>query len=419
MDPEVLRRRARMSQSGAEHEQTRIAERGTDPDYIQHLEDFDRLSHEQIHHRVQAINPGEIHTAAQVWVSIADSMFGALSTLHATVQSALSDGMSGHIADAAAVAARRFVQDATDIAEIAHSTGHRLIATAYGAEAVRKTVPPPMTHGSASAREEQRQIALAALDANYIPIYPPAGAGVPAFFTVMTPGGDASAENLGGASDSGAGPDTPDTAGLRTTPARGTWGSPGSTSGTDEPEASPDTRAASTNSPGTQSIPRTGTGADGHDPADQTPANPNSVSQRDRAPDPTAIETTPATATPGSPFSPIGHPNTPPSLHPTPTAPDPGHSFPGPANPESPTQPRSLTPRDLPSPGGTGMLPGMYAPGSRTGTDPDSSHRCPAYLIRNREDELLGNPLPHVPQTIGAEFPAASNDLAPPDDDLT
>ncbi|AYF77821.1 hypothetical protein D7D52_32890 [Nocardia yunnanensis] len=53
----------------------------------------------------------------------------------------------------------------------------------------------------------------------------------------------------------------------------------------------------------------------------------------------------------------------------------------------------------------------MFAPG-RADRSPDIDHRSPDWLIRNRQEELLGHPLPHVPATLGAEFPSARYDLA-------
>ncbi|BEK86768.1 hypothetical protein [Nocardia seriolae] len=426
MDPEALRRRAAMSQSGAEHEQTDIAGRGTDPDYIRRLEDFDRFSHEQIHRRVQAMNPGDMHRVAETWISIADSMFGALTVLHASVQSTLADGMAGNIADAAAASARRFVRDATDIAEIAQSTGHRRTAAAYGAEAVRKTVPPPLIHGSPNVREKQRQIALAALDANYTPIYPPAGSGIPAFFTVMAPGDEAAGEDWRGARDSGPTPGAPEPG-----PGPGTSGTspliePASyardgSDGTDEPGAqSPDTSMAGTNPADARDISRTGARGDTLSPGYVSP-NTDDRSRRDSS----DLDTRPATiAPPENPLTtgrtppPTGKPAAPARPHATPATPDPGHSFPGPLKPGTPTQPRSLTPADGPGSSGSAIPPGLFTPGSRAGTDPDSAHRCPPWLIRDRQDELLGSPLPHVPPTLGAEFPSARYDLTPPEHSL-
>lgn len=141
MDPDALRRSARQSQAGAEREQARVGGHGVDPDYIHRLEHFESFTHPQLYHRVQAMNPGEMHAAADIWVGIADSLWGAAQGLHNTAQAALAEGMAGHIADAADLAARRFVQDAMDVADIAHTTGTRITAAAYGAEAVRRTVP--------------------------------------------------------------------------------------------------------------------------------------------------------------------------------------------------------------------------------------------------------------------------------------
>ncbi|MGW5108862.1 hypothetical protein [Nocardia sp. NPDC004123] len=408
MEPEALRRRARLSQSGAEHEQSRIAIRGLDPDYIRHLEHFPGFTHEQIHSRVQAMNPGDMHTAAQIWVSIADSMFGALSTLHATVQTTLADAMSGHLADAAETAARQFVRDATDVAEIAHSTGHRVIAAAYGAEAVRKTVPPPVPDAPADAKDEQYHLALAALDANYVPIYPPAGTAVPAFFALRSPG-DIASENLGGTPDS-----APDT-GRPTTPISNTRSGPGGSH--DLEPGSPGTAATAADPGDSQHLPGSGTDADAQDPAYRSPDRRMPGDQPSTAPHQTDPETEPVAATPlTSPFTPTpgGHPAIP--FSPTPTTPDPGRSFPGPPSPEPLTQPRQPNSPNLSTPPGSGPS-GMFAPGGRPTTDPDSSHRTPPWLIRDRQDELLGTPLPHVPPTIGAEFPAARNDLMQTDVD--
>ncbi|MGW2662761.1 PPE domain-containing protein [Nocardia tengchongensis] len=429
MEPEALRRRARLSQAGAEHDQTRLSGRDTDPDYIRDLEHFPSLTHRQIHDRVQAMRPADLHTAADTWISIADSIFGAVTTLHATVQTALTDSMSGHLADAAATAARRFVQDATDTAEITHSTGHRIIATAYAAEALRKTVPPPKTDGPTADRDEQYHLALAALDANYTPIYPPAGAGVPAFFTVMTPAGAAGAFS-GGATD----PAAALTEGSAFTPQSAAPGGqvPGGFLGTRQQVSDP--TASSTNAPVPQSIPGLRDALDTNSPTsrstapDKTDQGPESSPnhQSSNTARPLDVGTTPATTTgPGSPTrtattptadpARTGRPTTPsptfPWSHPfSPNPfPDPSHSFPGPPSPEPTTPTRPLTTLDRPATAAA-TPPGMFAPGTRANQSPETSHRCPTWLVRDRQDELLGAALPHVAPILGAEFPSARND---------
>ncbi|MFE5284831.1 hypothetical protein ACFRAQ_07645 [Nocardia sp. NPDC056611] len=429
MEPEALRRSARLSQSGAEHDQARLTHRTADPDYIDHVEDFTRLSHQQIHDAVQAMNPCDMHTAADTWVTIADSIFGAVTTLHATIHTALADTMTGHLADAAAAAARRFVQDATDTAEIAHSTGHRMIAAAFGAEALRKTVPPPVTDGPASDRDEQYQLALAALDANYTPIYPPAGSGIPAFFTITAPGAADASGNSSGATD----PSRPfDTRAITTpgsTPDLDAWRNPADPD-THRPQAGEET-ASATNSPFAQRIPQdqatsddpealhrsaTDPGADrwrpDTDPDHRSPTPSTTTGTHPTATLPTSTAPTDDPARTGHPTSPTGPPSNRYSPNPFP---DLTRSFRGPTVPEPTTQPRPVTPQVRPESPSTAMPPGMFAPGTRP-TTPESAHTCPPWLIRNRENELLGSPLPHVQPTLGAEFPSAR--IAPTPDDL-
>ncbi|MGW4352906.1 PPE domain-containing protein [Nocardia sp. NPDC004582] len=431
MEPEALRRSARLSQSGAEHDQARLAGRATDPDYIDRVEDFTQLSHHRIHDCVQAMNPGDLRTAADTWVTIADSIFGAVTTLHATIHTALADSMTGRLADAAAAAARRFVQDATDTAEITHSTGHRMIAAAFGAEALRKTVPPPVTHGSRFDRDEQYQLALAALDANYTPIYPPAGSGIPAFFAITAPGESDASGNTGGATDpTPASNPLSDTA-LGPTSNRYAMGNPADL-GEHRPQATD--RTTPTNSSAAQPIPQhrsdlgepaiaSGQAADpaadrwsshsDHDhPSTTADTHPAAIPS---SPSPLSTPPVGEPTRPGHPASPVG---TPPNRYSPIPFPDPARSFPAPITPEPATQPRPLTPPSRPESPTTAIPPGMFAPAART-PNPDAAHTCPPWLLRNRENELLGTPPPHVRPTLGAEFPSAGIAPAPaPDDHL-
>ncbi|GAB2511723.1 hypothetical protein [Nocardia heshunensis] len=428
MEPEALRRRARMSQSGAEHEQSRVPGHDLDPDYIRALEHFPALSHQQIHDAVEAMNPGAMHRAADSWITIADSIFGALTTLHATIQTTLSEALSGEMAEAADHSARRFITEATTTAEITQSTGHRILAAAYGAEALRKTVPPPAPHASPNAREELRQMALAALDANYTPIYPPSGAHIPAFFTVMTPGGGVAIENAGGTAESVPDIEAPDTGWAHAAPAPEV---PASADVAERPGQLPSITPATTDPAAAHGIPTSAAAvADTGNLAGQTPNRAGWGGGQTYTPHPDAIETSPATFDPGdTPPSPTGQP-TPTAkpatewpratlVSPTPDGivPDPGRSYPAPPNLESPTGPRTSIRTPAPDSPGSGLPGGMFAPTNRSATDSDTLHHSPNWLIRNRQDELLGTPLPYVPPTIGAEILAARNDLARPHDD--
>ncbi|MEV6073112.1 hypothetical protein AB0L82_41775 [Nocardia sp. NPDC052001] len=451
MDPKKLRHSAEQAQQGAQREQGRISQGGVDPDYIQRLEHFPGLSHAEIYAHAQAMNPGTMHAQAAVWVDIADNLTGAITGLHSTVQSALADGIRGHIGDAAARTAREFVQWATDITEIAHSTGHRMIAAAYGAEAVRRTVPPPSAagtdpltpylstvigttpgaHSREDAREELHHIAVAAMEANYIPTYPPAGSGVPAFTSHDMPAGSASeglesppahTSSLRG----GALPRTePISAIHQADPSRADHSAhPAASSNPNRPAAQrnngqpnrgdhPSALSDEDTSPATAaSAVRDGVAPDldrSADP-DTTPAGtPSGGNPRTTVAPNRSFGTTPRSPI-GLPaaVTPHGFPNL---RQPPGATPDPGHSYPGPPPPGTRSTPTPSTVLSSPAAQPTGFLPGMHPTPGRPASDADATHRTPEWLIRNRQQELLGTPPPTVPAVLGAEIPAAGTDL--------
>ncbi|WP_067822860.1 PPE domain-containing protein [Nocardia inohanensis] len=448
MDADRLGQAARDSQQGAEREQLRVSHGAVDADYVQRLEHFEGWSHESIYAAVREMNPGDMHAAAEAWVSIGNSLSGVAPRLHMQLQSVLTDGSAGRIAEAADRAAREFVQRVLDVAEIAHGTGHRMTAAAFGAEAVRKTVPPPPDTGSTTTgsslsdtsttflglllgttapgdaqqaeahREEQYRLALAALEANYVPIYPPAGAGVPAFADVEMPGGGAQSTGVG--VDPGSPPTYAATPG-GTSPGRthpgalnlvGDGADPSGThtaSGQPAAESKAGREAAPANG-STDPAATTGSSDDGTTPA----------STRDFE----AAETTPAagpgtTASPGSPGSP-SYPGT----QGNPSAPGigasaaprisgaPGVSYPGRPTGTPATPIRSTRAARSQSPGSS-YPPGMYAPGAHSGTAADTNHTAPSWLTWHRAEELLGTPPPAVPPVLGAEILAARTDLTP------
>lgn len=458
MDAERAVQAARDSQGGAEREQLRVSHGSVDADYVQRLEHFEGWSHEEIYAAVREMNPGEMHAAAEAWVSIGNNLSGAAPRLHIELQNILTDGSAGHIAAAADRAAREFVQQVLDVAEIAHSTGHRMTAAAFGAEAVRKSVPPPPGSGAADPnlsdtsttflglllgtttpgdaqqaeayREELYRLALAALEANYVPIYPPAGAGVPAFADIEIPSAGM------GFGDSGAGSGTPpgvftgsDAVGrseassareasatsFRTppepsrpfagSPAIGDHGDPTGPGGSTSPAVS-----GQNSGPGTATA-STGGGSGGSS-GDTSPAAAS-----------TSTPSTPGTSSPGShglptpfdspgsrtnPSAPMGNSGNPSRTPRVPGAP--GLSYPGSpiGKPSAPNQP--ATRARTPSPG-AGYLPGMYAPGAASGTNAEGSHKAPTWLTWHRDEELLGTPPPAVPPVLGSEIPSARTDL--------
>ncbi|WP_405135656.1 hypothetical protein [Nocardia sp. NBC_01388] len=457
MDPNMLRRSAQQAQQGAQNEGRRISQGGVDPDYIQHLEDFAGFSHAEIYAGVQAMDPGAMHAHAEVWVGIADNLSGAVNGLYTAVQGALADGMRGHTAAAADTAAREFVRWALDVTEIAHSTGHRILAAAYGAEAVRRSVPPPpvpsqsdgadrlapyialMTgttapgdaHQFEAVCEEQHQLALAALEANYIPTYPPAGSGVPAF-------------GSNGTADGGVVSDAVPVAGmsaLRQNSIRSNYASAPvsqkpalrndtvNSGGNGKPDAAanPADSVVSRN-PNQQSGQRADSRTDGmnNTGAQSVQAAPPISSRQDSpirdtdlAAEPANLSTE-AASIDDRPLSPLAHivpnrPGTPGYPGGSSTPGGPGTSYPAPPNSGIPSTPTLSSTLTRPAGPPTAGISGMYPPASRGTSDADSTHRTPEWLIRNREQELLGTPPPTVPAVLGADFPAARTDLTPTD----
>ncbi|WP_282778785.1 hypothetical protein [Nocardia sp. CC201C] len=462
MDPESLHAgtAARRAQRGAEREQRRISHAGVDPDYIWRMERFTELTHAEIHARVREMDPAAMHESADTWVGIADSLSGAATGLHMTVQSALAEALRGQIAEAAEAAARAFVARAMDIAEVARNAGHRITAAAYGAEAVRRTVPPPPDSGAAlpdsgaaptdsgapSAdtgattplpttmtgtadpaaerfAEEQYQLALAALEANYVPIYPPAGSGVPAFEPARSsPDG----------SDDGAATTLPASAGSGGPISSGhpaAYGSPSDVvpDRKDPPSATTtDPTAAVVNSPALGD-PNAPSGTDPGISEPSPPASPHGMSLADLTttpsgvtPDPTAPSHSPATPNPTAVLPYSTDPTTalpnpaPPGSKAPPGAPGTSASPPAPGDPgrSIPGQPTGRTTRiptfsdSTPRPGGS-WLPAMYPPMAARGGDQNAPRTTPAWLVWNREQELLGDPPPCTHGVIGVDIPAA------------
>lgn len=472
VEAEEWRERARRAQAGAEREQGRVRHGGVDPDYIRRLEHFPGFSHAEIYAAVQAMDPGAMRGLADEWTGIADGLSGAVFAVGATTEAALAEGLAGRVADAAMAAVREFVLEAMDVVGVAHSAGHRITAAAAGAEAVRRSVPPPpedtvgataphvaMLIGAApedahelqARREELYREALAALEANYLTTYPPAGSGVPAFGPVYAPGaggggaGAGSAAGAGGGNAAGGGSgnqlfggdeslDRVKASRVAPNPAMpGERALPGTDSTIDGAEfvsGSPvedefDSVAAISGAE-TTSNEAAGQSADGQTRAAFVSGTDGSPERAERS-NPGRDPVPGSPATPGLPTAP-GSPTSPGSLHrpslpvpgTTPVSPGtgsppsggPGRGFPAPPNSGLPSPALSSSPAARSVHPGMGFLPGMYPPGARGASDTDADHKTPAWLIRNREAELLGSPPPHVPPVLGSEIPSARTGLA-------
>lgn len=402
------------SLSGAKHFGSQVSHGGQDPAYITRMELFEGLSHEEIHAKVEDMLPGVMHAAADNYQSIANSLGGALFGSLMSIQRELSDGMEGEFAAAANQASRTFFDQATDVQEVINSVAMRIHAAAYGAEVVKKSVPPPPTQGPAPGgnpavatevvdpakiaeavvsatdpaaaaafdtyKEGQRLVAVEVMNMAYKPTYQPAGEGVPTFVPVQVPGdqpgpgGPNGSTNTAGPGGTTSGPGTQAPDGEN--PGESETGEePQKTTGTEEPQT---TAASTTESPTTQ---QPGT----------TPGSPAGDPQR----------TTSSTTTPGSPGSPAGMPGGVPNQSQAPgktVAGSPSGTPNSATGGPSPASTAAGTSRGMPG------MPGMMGGGggAKRGQD-DAEHETPDYLIQDREEELFGAPPQLLDGVLGGD----------------
>ncbi|WP_280315062.1 hypothetical protein [Nocardia wallacei] len=421
-DPAVVRSThyARQTQHGAGLVEQNISHSGTDPAYIADIEHWEKVPHAEIYKQVQAMDPVSMHEKAGVWSDISAGVSGGLFGLHLSIQKALSEGLAGKAGDAGQLAARKFIDQATDVQEVIKAVSVRLNSVAYGAEALKRLVPPPVTTtpesttavqssvaalypaltggatpgatiGVGVSEDDQYRLAITAMQQNYDPIYRPAGENVPTFVPVDSPGDDGN-----GPVDNGW---TPGTGGPSTSGTDGRTGADDGRSGTGEPQAQTDPTSTTAASDSSNSA-----GSQGNQGTNQNQQGTGTGS-------PSGSQTTAAgfgggtggrgggSGSGGFGSGGIGRPGS--------TAGGPGRSgtgVPGAVNPAA----AAAQGAGQPGTPGIGGMPGMGAgaPG-RKGEDDEKEHKTPDYLVMDREEELLGRRERTVPQAIGADIPAA------------
>jgi hypothetical protein len=423
IDPSSVQDRlaGQQSQSGAEHFGAQVSHGGRDPSYITAMEQFEGISHEEIYSKVGEMAPGLMHAFADTYDAAAVALSGGLLGAHLAIQRELSDGLNGQFADAAVQAARKFYDQATDVQEVIRSVGLRIKAAAYGAEVVKKSVPPPPTQTSGTNpaiatsvvdpaqiaqtvvgatdpaaaaaldryKEEQRLVAVEAMNMAYKPTYQPAGDGVPTFVPVQAPG-------------DGPGPSVP--GGTSTTGPNGTTtisSAPGGETPGSETPGESDTEGQSTETTGTEEDSQTTAAGSNDNPTTQ---QPNTTTTANPAGDPQ--RTTPSTTTTGSPSVPTGTPaGTPGGAPQTQT---PGKTVTGaPGGPNTSTGSPSAASTAAGTGRGMSGMPGMMSPGAGKRGEDDDEHKTPDYLIQDREEELFGPRISALGGVLGADAPAA------------
>ncbi|MGW5514207.1 hypothetical protein [Nocardia africana] len=412
------RKSADRAQQGAHQVQQSVHHQGTDPSYIKDLEPWDALGHQDIYLKVNSIKPEAMHRHAKSWFDIASALGGALFGLNISIQKELSDGFHGQFAGAAADAAKKFVQQATDVQEVITTVSARIHAAAYGAEAARLAVPPPNTSpaqaitaadalvlalGAEPAKptvdkgttdDELRQQAIEAMRNNYDPTYRPAGDGVPTFVPVDAPGGDGTNIPNSGLSTSGNGISNPGNPGGPNS--EGGEHKPGDSTDKTDPDASQQTDPASA-SPSGQSP---------NQPGSQNASNPATSSLPGSDTRPSGFDSTNAAGYGGGgPGSGVGSYGTHGGSGGAQSG-GPGRSIPGVSGGGNPTAASAFGAR--PGQPGLGGMPGMGGMGGAGKKDEsEREHKTPDYLIMDREEELLGRRERTLPEAIGADAPAA------------
>lgn len=409
---------ADQAQHGAQQIQQGIHHQSTDPSYIKELESWESLEHQEIYNMAQSTKSDVMHSHAKSWFDIASALGGGLFGLNISIQKELSDGFHGQFAGAAEDAAKKFVQQATDVQEVITTVSARITAAAYGAEAAKLAVPPPdTTSGPAvtaantltlalgaappgptidkgKADAEKRQQAIDAMRNNYDPTYRPAGDGVPTFVPVDSPGGDGTNSPNSGLSNSGNGINNSSNVGGPNS--EGSENKPGDSTDKSDPDASQQTDPASASQSGQGS---TQSGS-------QNASNPATSSLPGSDTRPSGFDSTNAAGySGGGPGSGVGSYGTHGGSSGA-QAGGPGRSIPSVPGGGNPAAAAALGAR--PGQAGLGGMPGMGGMGGAGKKDEsEREHKTPDYLVMDREEELLGRRERTLPEAIGADAPAA------------
>lgn len=421
----------KQQQAGAEKQQQGLAHGGTDPAYITNMEAFENVSHEEMYNAAQQMQPGVMQQFGDKWVEMSAAISGAVTGLMIQTSRA-SSSLEGAMAMAGEAAGKRFVTEASDFSTVLSAVGHRVKAAAYGSEAVKGSVPPPVTStagvtsgdqsippvlavlvdGAAPAtaadtarqKEELRQQAIAVMNTTYKPTYQPAGDNVPTFVAPTQPGG-------GGATDSGGGSGAGGSGGGGT--GSGNGDGSGNDPGSQDPADTGDTETASTDDQSASEGSDSGdsNGADANEDQDGGTTDPASTNPASTNPAATA----PGATTPGG--NPSGGSGSAGggsgagagagSLGGSGAGGVPGAAVPGRPGAGVGVTPTAAGLSGTSGAAGRGMgSPGMMSPGARGGKGEDDEHKSAPDYLRGIQPELLGPEQAAVPEGIGADAPS-------------
>ncbi|MEV6255729.1 hypothetical protein AB0L97_20970, partial [Nocardia sp. NPDC051911] len=170
---------------------------GSDPTYINSMEHFESMRHDEIYAKAQQIDPAQVLHASTIWLDAAGTLTTSFPLTHGGVDRVMDAAdWKGAAADAAQACARSFAASADELAAVLGQVGARLGGVAAAAEAVKLAVVPPGASGPVGAiaqlleaahvidaqmaQEALRQEAVLAMNMVYKPAYSTAGSAVPA-----------------------------------------------------------------------------------------------------------------------------------------------------------------------------------------------------------------------------------------------
>lgn len=121
----------------------RATHRRTDPAYAPNVEVFDNLTHEEIHAKVQLLDPAVLAGGQQAWSDAAAHLADAVFQAHTEIRAAIADGWRGSAAKSADAVVRVFEQSGQDLADVFAVVSQRLGQASDAAEALRAAVTEP------------------------------------------------------------------------------------------------------------------------------------------------------------------------------------------------------------------------------------------------------------------------------------
>ncbi|TQM30817.1 WXG100 family type VII secretion target [Nocardia bhagyanarayanae] len=170
-----------------------------DPAYAPSVEVFDNLTHQEIHGKVQLLDPAVLNAGQQAWQTSATGLIESVAEAHNEIRSTIADGWRGGAAQTAADAVRDFEQRGQQLADVMAAVAQRLGQAGDAAETLRSAVGSPsgaepdlsaalldpnQATGNITTQkttEHDRQDVVQAMDTIYANAFLQSGSGVPAF----------------------------------------------------------------------------------------------------------------------------------------------------------------------------------------------------------------------------------------------